>query len=173
MNIVNSMRELRIERPIDLEALHRLLPHSKLYRGRPQMLIVKMTCGRNLQLFPRGCIQILGPLSHSEALSMAYEILPPLRHLYPQLQMPKMILKNLVVCARLNKAVSLHRLKYCSRAMAYEPELFPAILIRQLHPVHVAVFHTGRCVLTGLTSMEQAETIVNQLVAYLTKKDLM
>ena len=51
--------------------------------------------------------------------------------------------------------------------VTYEPELFPALLLRRFMPVHVAVFHTGRCVLTGLRSLDQARDIMSQLNAYL------
>ena len=163
LQVVNCMRELRLGISIDLEQLHHLLPHGKFYRGRPKMLVVRMSCGHNLQLFPNGCIQIMGRVSHSNALSMSSEILQHLRQLYPHLRMPTLTLKNLVVSVRLKKKIPLHHIKHSSSTHSYEPELFPALLVRRYHPVHIAVFHTGRCILTGLQSMEQAHTIVSQL----------
>ena len=166
------MRELRLDTHIDLEEVHKRLPHSKLYHGRPQMLVTKMSCGRNLQLFPSGCIQILGRVSLSNALSMSYEILQHLKPLYPHLQLPILTLKNIVVHAQLTKTIPLHRIKHSSSTVSYEPELFPAVLIRRFEPAHIAVFHTGHCIITGLKSLEQAHVIVHELVHFLNKKDL-
>ena len=173
LEIVNAMRELRLAIRIDIEAVHRLLPDSKLHRGRPQMVVVKMSNGRNLQMFPSGCIQILGRISHFDALSMSYEILCHLQKLYPHVKMPTLTMKNLVVSAQLKTNIPLHRLKKSSGQMSYEPELFPAALIRRYHPVHVATFHTGRCILTGLRSMQQAKRIVCKLRSYLKKKEML
>ena len=172
VQVVNCMRELRLGRRIDLDDVHALLPHSKLYRGRPHMLVVTLSCGRNLQLFASGCIQIMGNLSHSRALSMSYEIIHHLRRLYPQVCMRTLTLKNLVVSAQLSKTIPLHRLKQSSSTLYYEPELFPAILIRQYHPVHIALFHTGRCIITGLRSVEQGQNTVNNLIEFLCQNNM-
>ena len=173
VQVVNCMREFRLGLPLDLEAVHMLLPHSKLYRGRPQMLVVKMSCGRNLQIFAKGCVQIMGNVSHSRALSMRYEIVSHLQTLYPHLQMTPLILKNLVVSVRLRKSIPLHRLKQSSSALCYEPEIFPAILMRRYHPIHIAVFHTGRCIITGLRSVAQGHMIVNELNDILMKHNML
>ena len=173
LQVVNCMRELRLNFRIDLERLHQLLPHAKYHRGRPQMLVVRMSCGRNLQLFPSGCIQIMGNVSHSKALSMRYEIVQHLQKLYPRIPLPMMTLRNLVVAVQLNKNIPLHLIKCSTATHSYEPELFPALLIRCYLPVHIAVFHTGRCIVTGLQSMEQAHLIVSQLIQDLNNKSLL
>ena len=67
MDEVNIMRQMKICAPIDLERLHEDIEDSKLYRARPQMLLIRMKNGRNMQLFRNGTVQILGRISHSEA----------------------------------------------------------------------------------------------------------
>ena len=172
--MVDTVRELRLDVRLDLERLHRHLSlPSKLHRGRPQMLVITMACGRNLQVFPSGVVQVMGNLSHSEALSMTYELLHHLQPLHPQLRMKPLILRNMVVSAQLTSTIPLHRIKTSSTDMTFEAELFPAVLIRHFHPVHVAVFHTGRCILTGLKSVEQAQQIVHELIVYLKQNDLL
>ena len=173
VQVVNCMRELRLGIRIDLEEVHRLFPNAKFYRGRPQMIVVKMTCGRNLQLFASGCVQIMGNLSDSRAESMSYEIVHHLRQLYPHIRMPPLTLKNLVVSARLKTNIPLHRLQHSSSDVCYEPELFPALLIRRYHPVHIAIFHNGRCIITGLRSVEQGQTIVDELTVYLKQNNML
>ena len=147
--------------------MYTLFPHDKFYR--PKLLVINMSCGRNIQLFPNGCAQVLGNVSLSNAKSMSDELIHYLRQLYPHIQMGPLTLKNLVVSARLNAPVHLHRLKRSSSTLSYEPELFPAMLLRRYHPVHIAVFHTGRCIITGLHSVEQGQRIVHKLTKYLRK----
>ena len=167
VQVVNCMREFRLSARINLQDVHTILPHAKHYRGRPQMLVVKLSCGRNLQLFPSGCVQIMGNVSLSKAQSMQCEIMHHLRRLDPRIGMSPLTLKNLVVSVRLRKTIPLHRLKHSSSTLSYEPELFPAILMRRYHPVHIAVFHSGRCILTGLRSVEQAQCIIYELNDFL------
>ena len=103
---------------------------------------------------------------------MSYEILHYLQRLYPQVRTRTLILMNLVVSVRLRKAIPLHRLKLSSSTLCYEPELFPAILMRLHHPIHIAVFHTGRCIITGLRSVEQGQRIVNELIEFLCQNNM-
>ena len=173
VRVINCMREFRLNVCVNLQDVHTLFPHGKFYRGRPKMLVINMSCGRNVQLFPNGCAQILGNVSLSNAKSMSDELIHYLRQLYPHIQMGPLTLKNLVVSARLNAPVPLHRLKRSSSTLSYEPELFPAMLLRRYHPVHIAVFHTGRCIITGLHSVEQGQHIVHKLTKYLRKKIIM
>ena len=124
-------------------------------------------------MFPSGVVQEMDNLSHSEALSMTCELLQHLQLLHPQLRMKPLILRNMVVSAQLTSTIPLHRIKTSSADMTFEAELFPAVLIRHFHPVHVAVFHTGRCILTGLKSVEQAQQIVHELILYLKQNNLL
>ena len=172
VRVINCMREFRLNVCVNLQDVHTLFPHGKLYRGRPKMLVIKMSCGRNVQLFPNGCAQIMGNVSPSIAKSMSDELLHCLRQLYPHIQMGPLTLKNLVVSARLNTPVPLHRVKLSSSNLLYEPELFPAMLLRRYHPIHIAVFHTGHCIITGLRSVEQGQRIVHKLTKYLRNKAL-
>ena len=68
--------------------------------------------------------------------------------------------------------MNLHNISGSSSTIFYETELFPAGLFRKWHPVHIAVFHNGHCIITGLRSMSQAESIVCELVNYLHRKSL-
>ena len=51
----------------------------------------------------------------------------------------------------------------------YEPELFPALQIHKWLPVHIAVFSTGRCIITGLTNLTcDLCPIIHNLISFLT-----
>ena len=122
VRVINCMREFRLNVCVNLQDVHTLFPNGKFYRGRPKMLVINMSCGRNVQLFPNGCAQILDNVSLSNAKSMSDELIHYLRQLYPHIQVGPLALKNLVVSARLNTPVLLHRVKLSLSTLSYEPE---------------------------------------------------
>ena len=55
----------------------------------------------------------------------------------------------------------------------YEPELFPALQINKWLPVHVSVFRSGKCVITGLTDLrEQLCPLLIKLLDFLNSYNL-
>lgn len=170
---INAMREMDLGDAIDLEMLHHAINTSIYHRGRPQMLLVTMSNGRKVQLFRRGKMQILGNVSLSETHSMFHEMIGILRNFYPHLHPNKVTLRNLVVSIQLQKIVALHNIQLSSDNLFYECELFPAALIRKWHPIHVAVFYNGKCILTGLSHMKQVMPIMDELVVYLSQQGLL
>ena len=171
--VINAMRDMALSENLDLELLHRHLTGSKYHRGRPQMLVVTMTNGRNLQLFRRGKIQILGNISHSDAHWMCYDILQQIKTYYPNLKMTTLTLRNLVVSVQLKNRVALHKIRTSSNNLFYESELFPAALIRKWHPIHISLFHNGNCILTGLADIQQVSPIIDELVSFLSDHHLL
>ena len=169
---INTMREMWIGERIQLRDAQGLFVQSKLYHHLPHMLVVKTSNGRKVQLFPCGKLQVLGNLSHSDALSMIYEVVSVLQRLNPNYVMNPLKLINLVVAAQLKAPVALQRINTSSSNLFYESELFPAALLRQWKPAHVAVFHNGKCVVSGCKSLSQAESIFQSLNDYLEELDL-
>ena len=164
VRITNIMRVMRVNMALDLEKLHHQFG-GKLFRGRPEMLLLRMSNGRNVQLFRRGTIQILGRLHRQEADTMRREVLQRL-----QLRTASpLVITNIVISAQLTKK------KLCLRNMNdvnvfYETELFPAALIHKWYPAHVAVFHNGKVILTGVKSVEKCCEIFTSLIHFLRSK---
>ena len=171
--VINAMRDMALSEELDLELLHQHLTGSKYHRGRPQMLVVTMNNGRNLQLFRCGKIQILGNITHSDAHSMCYDILQQIKTYYPNLNLTSLILRNLVVSVQLKNLIALHKIQTSSNHVFYESELFPAALIRKWHPIHISLFHNGNCILTGLTDIQQVSPIIQELVSFLSDQHLL
>ena len=147
---------------LNLEAIHLALG-GKLYRGRPEMLLLRMSNGRNVQLFRRGTVQILGKLSQDEAESMRRELLQRL-----QINtMTPLVISNLVISAQLKMSLCLRKIVQSSANLLYEIELFPAALISKWHPAHVAVFHNGKVILTGVKTATSCKEIFTLLLSYL------
>ena len=168
--IINQMRNMKVNHPIALEEVHQEYPNAtKLYRGRPEMLIMKMTSGRNLQMFRGGKVQILGRVSEAEAEDMRLEFIAKLSRINKmhQTTVTEMTVSNLVVGVQLKKAICLRKIESSDSDLFHEIELFPAALIRKWHPVHVALFHTGKVILTGLKSMKHFYDIMKTLLLFL------
>lgn len=184
LRVVNVMYDVDIGHPIGLdEAYHQLTTTTactcKLYHGRPQMLLVYLPLWRrNIQVFAKGKIQVMGRVSPSDALSMIISLclflnlLPPPPH-HRQLIL---ILRNLVISAQLNNRIHLARFPHSagSRDAFYEPELFPALQINKWTPLHIAVFASGHCVIAGLTTFNCAYlcSVLTNLVTFLSSYNL-
>lgn len=168
--VINMMRNMKVNRRIPLEEVHRTFPnHTKLYRGRPEMVVMKMATGRNMQMFRGGKVQILGCVSEEDAESMCLEFIEKLKQIrtMEQCQVTKMTVSNLVMSVQLAKTVCLHKIKSTNADVFYEVEIFPASLIQKWHPVHIAVFNTGRVIFTGLKSLEHYYEIYSNLTSFL------
>ena len=50
-----------------------------------------------------------------------------------------------------------------SNTFLYEPELFPALRIRDFNPASVNVFTTGKVIICGLRNAEQMSVIIDKL----------
>ena len=74
-------------------------------------------------------------------------------------------MNNLVISCDLRKRIALAR--YSNHELSYEPELFPAMLINRWLPVHVAIFHSGKVIMTGLKSETQVCPMLDTVTDYL------
>lgn len=74
---------------------------------------------------------------------------------------------NIVISTQLNKNITFANIHASNHDLCYEPEIFPAALISHWLPVHVAVFHNGKVIITGLKSEKQADDILDSIFDYL------
>ena len=158
--MINTMRMLRVNSPLNLEDLQKT-HGGKLYPGRPEMLLLRLSNGRNVQLFRRGTIQILGSINEQDAERMRLEIL---HRLCLSTKTP-LVTKNMVVTAQLAN-LNLHNIASSGSDIFYETELFPAALIRKWEPAHVAAFHNGKIVITGVKSLPHCQSILTSIREY-------
>ena len=156
------MRTMHVGAEFDLEALHNKLG-GKFYRGRPQMLLIPMSNGRNVQLFRHGTAQILGRLTEDEAQGMRREFLQRLQITTAS----PLVITNMVIHAQLKMKLCLRKIAQSNANLFYETELFPAALIHKWHPAHVAVFHNGKVILTGVKTVSACKDILSLLLTYL------
>ena len=160
LRVINMMRTMKVDLPLNLEALH-CEQGGKLFRGRPEMLLLRLSNGRNVQLFRRGMIQILGAIPEKEVEKMRHEILHRLR----LITATPLMTSNMVVTTQI-KDLSFRKITKSDKNVFYETELFPAALISKWYPAHVALFHNGKVVITGVKSLSHCHNILSSLIEY-------
>ena len=169
------MRTTKLQNSINLEDLHDSLPQSKYLRGRPQMLLIRLSNKRNIQVFRNGTIQLLGAISNSDAQLMKCELeesLLPILNL-EKTSIPNWETSNIVASIDLHCKLYFSNVTMTNSRLTFEPEIFPALLIDFLHPIHVAAFHNGKVILTGLKSESHIPIVIEKLIHFLSACMLM
>ena len=175
VKIINSMRVMKPGHRVhlNLDDLHQQLG-GKLYPARPQMLVLTMFNKRKIQIFQGGCVQILGNVSDGEAKLMQETLIEQLTHenadcqlLCTILQLNSFSVANLVIHAQLKNDLCLKNISQSDASLFYEIELFPAALIRKWSPAHVAVFHNGKLIITGVKNLSECNALLTAIENYL------
>ena len=119
-------------------------------------------------------MQILGRVPDADAEKMRLELIATFRKigLLRHAQVTTMTVSNLVISVQLKRALCLRQITSTDSGFTHDAELFPAALIRKWHPVHIAAFHTGRLIFTGLKSVDQLYSMLPTLLFYLESRDL-
>ena len=169
--VVNSMRQMTVTPGINLEEFHRRYG-GKIYLGRPEMIVNRLTNNRNIQAFRSGRIQILGGITMGEAERMVDEFVCKLKVIQPLTQASKLQTMNMVVKAKMNYPVRLRNIQSSDSESSYETEIFPALLISKWSPIHISLFHTGHYIVTGIKSEQCLRQVQHDLLSYLYEKNI-
>ena len=65
--------------------------------------------------------------------------------------------------ARLKKRPCLSKIRYSNARVFFEVELFPAVLISEWNPAHVALFHNGHVIVTGIRNPREGHRVLRRL----------
>ena len=119
-----------------------------------------------IQLFPRGCIQILG--HHPDRV---YDTVRSflVHHLSP-VTLSSPIIKSMTVILPWTNSLDLRSLPSNAR-ISNEREIFPATLVshplrihHREHHYHCALFPNGTAIVTGVTSIPEAHHVLSNVV---------
>ena len=169
VTVINIMRVGRLDMSIPLEECNRNIP-SKLYTGRPEMLLILMSNGRNVQLFRKGTIQILGAITDQEAHDMLSECLQLLRQVRKMrtcgLLTQQLTIKNLVLKFHFKTTIHLNRIQNSNHKICYDATVFPAAMVTKWSPAYVSLFPDGKVILTGVKTLDAALSILSDLRDY-------
>ena len=74
-------------------------------------------------------------------------------------QVSPLSITNMVASLQLPSVINLQNISHSNHDVSYEVELFPAALIRKWYPAHVALFHNGKMIVTGVKSVSVLKDI--------------
>ena len=144
---------------VDLCRLHRRIPNSVLY-NKPHQLVVKDHKGTIL-FFQSGKFRIMGCIDELEATFLLYSY----TILINDYEFPMVTLQSYTATSHLGFTVNLEKLAASMVTAIYEPELFPALRIREYNPASVNVFTTGKVIVCGLRDANKMNDIISELRA--------
>jgi TATA-box binding protein (TBP) (component of TFIID and TFIIIB) len=147
-----------INEPIDLQELRKKIPNSELH-VKPRQLVVKDAKG-TLVLFGSGKFRTMGCIDYFVASSLACKYLEKANYSFHSF--PFIDLQSYTLKCQLGFPVNLEKMA-SSVPCVYEPELFPALRLKQYKPTCVNVFTTGKVIICGLKDLEEMNGILTVL----------
>ena len=168
-NVINSNFRSSHDKCIDLNHFHSLLPKISKLCVKPSQLVIKDEKG-TLLFFSNGKLRIMGCNDELDATFLAYKYTRMLdddcnfQPVYSQSMTLSVVVNN-------NKRINLPTfVAVCTSSSSlmtfqYEPELFPAVLIRKYKPISVNVFSSGKIIMCGVRDLQH--DIIHDLKRYL------
>ena len=162
VDVVNCNYRSTVGKPLNLSVLHASIPNSKLCT-KPKQLVIKDPQG-TLLFFSNGKHRVMGCNDELEATFLAYKYVQMMdktndfHTVFPQ---------SSTVRVTFHKKIHLQKLVHSTLIspsfIQYEPELFPAVLIRKYKPISVNIFSTGKIMICGVKDIEQVHKIMKDL----------
>ena len=168
--VVNCNYKSTLGKPINLMLVHAAIPNSKLYT-RPTQLVIKDSEG-TLVFFANGKHRVMGCNDELDATFLAYKYVTMIdkstvdfKLVFAQSSTVRVLFHKKIHLQKLAQVIS----NSSSSLMHYEPEIFPAVLIRKYKPLSVNVFSTGKIMICGVRDMDQVHNIMKELCVDLEK----
>ena len=165
--IVNVVATAAFNQKIDLVELSQfkeIFHDSEVYGGRVAYFKTKTMQGK-VTIFTSGKMISVGTKSEDTAfheLEAAKNFLVKKRLIDDVSLQPKT--RNMVISVDFGTAVNLEDLSLKERVI-YEPEQFPGAILKIIEPYKttVLIFASGKAIVTGLTSTNQIQTIIEKV----------
>ena len=169
-NVVNVNYRSRHDKSIDLKSVHSLLPNNSKLCLKPLQLVIRDEKGGTIIFFSNGKLRIMGCIDELEATFLAYKYIMMIdddcdfQPVYSQ-TMTVRVVTNM----RINLSKFVHETSLAAAApfLQYEPELFPAVLVKKFKPISVNVFSSGKIIMCGVRDIQQVHDIMQDLKASL------
>ena len=152
--VCNANFKGEYDKKIDLRALPTSIPKSKLCI-KPYQLVIKDLCG-TLILFSNGKFRTMGCIDELEASLFACSYLEKLSKFE---QIPFITLQSYTMKYELGYRVSLEKMS-ADIDCVYEPELFPALRLKEHKPISVNLFTTGKVMVCGIKEPDRIYDII-------------
>ena len=162
VNVINANYRSAHDKPVNLKKFHILLPKISKLHVKPSQLVIKDAKGTVL-FFSNGKMRIMGCIDELEATFLAYKYTSMLddddnfQPVYSQSMTVRVVFNskiNLIKFVRESKILPLQ----------YQPELFPAVLLKKFKPISVNVFSSGKIIMCGVRDIQQVDYIMQELI---------
>ena len=168
VDVVNVNYRSCHDKPVNLKNLHLLLPNISTLHQKPAQLVIKDEKGTVL-FFSSGKMRIMGCPDELDATFLAYKYTMMIDD---DFNLQPVFLQSMTVRVIFNAKINLNKfLRVATNVFPcqYEPELFPAVLIKKYHPISVNVFSSGKIVMCGIRDFQQVDDIMFDLLMDLEK----
>ncbi len=155
IEVVNMFIWFTFNERLDLSSLAKSLGDIEYRPGHSAGIINRFakpkTC---ITLYRSGTGRCTGARSFEEAYGALAKLTLSLRELGARVKNPRLEVKNIVCTVDLQQAVDPSRLaKAFETEIEYEPEQFPAAIIRSQKNGTVLLFPSGKAIITGVKSV--------------------
>ena len=144
---------------IDLEKLKSIIPNSKLH-AKPHQLVVKDPKG-TLIFFGTGKFRIMGCIDELKASLLVCTYLEKAIP-FPFISFPFITLQSYTLRSTIGFRINLTKMS-SDIPCIYEPELFPALRLREYKPISVNLFTTGKVIVSGIPDPNELHAIMKNL----------
>ena len=156
--IINRVFKGRLNRHINLQHLHSMVPNSTLQQTNPMQLICR-DGEATILIFSKGGIRVMGKIDQFAAYAKLEKIT---QHISPSI--PTLAIQTMSAVGQLDSQVNIkhfHNHIPCT----FEFELFSALRVKKYDPMCVNVFSTGKVVIHGFIDETIVHTIMTDLNA--------
>ena len=156
MEIVNIVATVTLDRPLDLSALHELLPGSKMPKtGSPWLQYRLAPENYYIPFYRSGKFLVNGLRSVDSILPVADRVISILNNAGLDVKATAITVHNIVAVDSLETSIPMERVFEALLSMGerveYEPEQFPGLIVKRGGGSFL-LFPTGKLVVTGLST---------------------
>jgi len=161
VNVINANFRSSHDKPIDLKNLHLLLPNISKLHIKPSQLVIKDEKG-TIVFFSNGKMRIMGCIDELDATSLSYKYTMMLDD---DCNFQPVYSQSMSIRVVYNVRINLNKFARESTTLPlqYEPELFPAVLLKKYKPISVNVFSSGKIIMCGVRDIQQVDDIMQDL----------
>lgn len=161
VNVINPNFRSSHDKPIDLKNVHLLLPNISKLHIKPSQLVIKDEKG-TIVFFSNGKMRIMGCIDELDATFLAYKYTMMLDD---DCNFQPVYSQSMTIRVVYNVRINLNKFARESTTLPlqYEPELFPAVLLKKYKPISVNVFSSGKIIMCGVRDIQQVDDIMQDL----------
>lgn len=161
VNVINANFRSSHDKPIDLKNVHLLLPNISKLHIKPSQLVIKDEKG-TIVFFSNGKMRIMGCIDELDATFLAYKYTMMLDD---DCNFQPVYSQSMSIRVVYNVRINLNKFARESTTLPlqYEPELFPAVLLKKYKPISVNVFSSGKIIMCGVRDIQQVDDIMQDL----------